>query len=58
MTVEKSPSHNGVLRCWSCELKRTAAALSNTVGVVAKSYSHEWSKVRQGRTDAAIKAAW
>jgi integrase len=35
-----------------------AAALGNTVGVVAKFYSHEWAKVRQGRTDAAIKAAW
>jgi len=35
-----------------------AAALGNTVAVVAKFYSHEWNKVRQGRTDAAIKAAW
>jgi len=35
-----------------------AAALGNTVAVVAKFYSHEWGKVRQGRTDAAIKAAW
>ena len=35
-----------------------AAALGNTVAVVAKFYSHEWSKVRQGRTDGAIKAAW
>jgi site-specific recombinase XerD len=35
-----------------------AAALGNTVGVVAKFYSHEWSKVRQGRTDAAISATW
>lgn len=35
-----------------------AAALGNTVGVVAKFYSHEWAKVRLGRTDAAIKAAW
>jgi integrase/recombinase XerD len=35
-----------------------AAALGNTVGVVAKFYSHEWAKVRQGRTDKAIKAAW
>jgi len=35
-----------------------AAALGNTVAVVAKFYSHEWSKVRQGRTDVAIKAAW
>ena len=25
-----------------------AAALGNTVGVVAKFYSHEWAKVRQG----------
>lgn len=35
-----------------------AAALGNTVGVVAKFYSHEWAKVRQTRTDAALKAAW
>ena len=35
-----------------------AAALGNTVGVVAKFYSHEWAKVRQNRTDAALKAAW
>ncbi len=35
-----------------------AAALGNTVAVVAKFYSHEWAKVRQGRTDKAIKAAW
>jgi len=35
-----------------------AAALGNTVGVVAKFYSHEWVKVRQGRTDKAIKATW
>ena len=35
-----------------------AAALGNTVAVVAKFYSHEWGKVRQHRTDAAIKAAW
>lgn len=35
-----------------------AAALGNTVAVVAKFYSHEWAKVRQGRTDRAIKAAW
>ena len=35
-----------------------AAALGNTVAVVAKFYSHEWNKVRQGRTDAAIMAAW
>ena len=35
-----------------------AAALGNTVGVVARFYSHEWAKVRQGRTDAALKAAW
>ena len=35
-----------------------AAALGNTVAVVAKFYSHEWAKVRQGRTDAAIKATW
>jgi integrase/recombinase XerD len=35
-----------------------AAALGNTVGVVAKFYTHEWAKVRQGRTDAALKAAW
>jgi len=35
-----------------------AAALGNTVAVVARFYSHEWNKVRQGRTDAAIKAAW
>lgn len=35
-----------------------AAALGNTPAVVAKYYSHEWAKVRQGRTDAAIKATW
>ena len=35
-----------------------AAALGNTVAVVAKFYSHEWAKVRQSRTDAAMKAAW
>jgi hypothetical protein len=35
-----------------------AATLGNTVAVVAKFYSHEWAKVRQKRTDAAIKAAW
>jgi integrase len=35
-----------------------AAALGNTVAVVAKFYSHEWAKVRQGRTDKAIKATW
>jgi site-specific recombinase XerD len=35
-----------------------AAALGNTVGVVAKFYSHEWRKVRQGKTDEAIKATW
>jgi hypothetical protein len=35
-----------------------AAALDNTVAVVAKFYSHEWAKVRQGRTDKAIKATW
>jgi hypothetical protein len=35
--------------------KRTVAELGNTVGVVAKFYSHEWSEVRQGPTDAAIK---
>jgi len=35
-----------------------AAALGNTVGVVAKFYSHEWAKVRQKRTDAALRAAW
>ena len=35
-----------------------AAALGNTVGVVAKFYSHEWAKVRQGRTDKAIQATW
>ncbi len=35
-----------------------AAALGNSVAVVAKFYSHEWSRVRQGRTDAAIKATW
>jgi hypothetical protein len=28
------------------------------LGVVVKFYSHEWAKVRQSRTDAAIKAAW
>jgi integrase len=35
-----------------------AAALGNTVGVVAKFYSHQWAKVRQGKTDGAIKAMW
>jgi site-specific recombinase XerD len=35
-----------------------AAALGNTVGVVAKFYSHEWAKVRQGKTDRAIQATW
>jgi site-specific recombinase XerD len=35
-----------------------AAALGNSVAVVAKYYSHEWAKVRQGRTDAAIMATW
>jgi site-specific recombinase XerD len=35
-----------------------AAALGNSVGVVAKFYSHEWEKVRTGKTDAAIKATW
>jgi integrase/recombinase XerD len=35
-----------------------AATLGNTVAVVAKFYSHEWAKVRQHRTDKAIKAAW
>lgn len=35
-----------------------AAALGNTVGVVAKFYSHEWAKVRQNRTDRALRAAW
>lgn len=38
--------------------KDVAVALCNTVGVVAKFYSHKWAKARQGRTDAAIKAAW
>jgi integrase len=35
-----------------------AAALGNSVAVVAKFYSHEWNKVRQHKTDAAIQAAW
>jgi site-specific recombinase XerD len=35
-----------------------AAALGNTVAVVATFYSHEWRKVRQGKTDEAIKATW
>lgn len=35
-----------------------AATLGNTVGVVAKFYSHEWAKVRQDTSDAAVKAAW
>jgi integrase/recombinase XerD len=35
-----------------------AAALGNTVGVVAKFYSHEWAKVRQNRTDAAVRRMW
>jgi hypothetical protein len=38
--------------------EEVAAALGNTLGVVAKFYSHEWAKARQGRTDRAIKAAW
>jgi site-specific recombinase XerD len=35
-----------------------AACLGNTVAVVAQFYSHEWAKVRVGKTDAAIKATW
>lgn len=35
-----------------------AAALGNTVAVVAKFYSHEWAKVRQSKTDKALKATW
>jgi len=35
-----------------------AATLGNTVAVVAKFYSHEWAKVRQRRTDKAVKATW
>jgi len=35
-----------------------AAALGNTVAVVAKFYSHEWEQVRSGKTDAALKATW
>jgi len=35
-----------------------AAALGNTVAVVAKFDSHEWRKIRQGKTDTAIKVAW
>lgn len=35
-----------------------AAALGNTVGVVAKFYSHEWAKVRQNKTDSAIQRTW
>jgi site-specific recombinase XerD len=35
-----------------------AAALGNTVQVVARYYSHEWNKVRQHKTDDAIRAAW
>jgi site-specific recombinase XerD len=35
-----------------------AATLGNTVAVVAKYYSHEWAKVRQSRTDKAVKATW
>lgn len=35
-----------------------AAALGNTVAVVARFYSHEWSRVRRHRTDSAIMAAW
>jgi hypothetical protein len=38
-----------------CQWKGTPG---NTVGVVAKFYSYELAKVRQGRTDAAFKAAW
>jgi integrase len=35
-----------------------AAALGNTVAVVARFYSHEWANVRQGKTDKAIQATW
>jgi integrase/recombinase XerD len=35
-----------------------AAALGNTVAVVAKFYSHEWAKVRQHKTDKAVMATW
>jgi hypothetical protein len=35
-----------------------AAALGNTVAVVARFYSHEWAKVRQHKTDNAIEATW
>jgi integrase len=35
-----------------------AAALGNTVQVVSDFYSHEWAKVRTGKTDEAIKATW
>jgi integrase/recombinase XerD len=35
-----------------------AAVLGNTVAVVARFYSHEWAKVRQGKTDKAIQATW
>jgi integrase/recombinase XerD len=35
-----------------------AAALGNTVAVVARFYSHEWARVRQGKTDKAIQATW
>ena len=35
-----------------------AATLGNTVAVVAKYYSHERARVRQSRTDKAVKATW
>jgi integrase/recombinase XerD len=35
-----------------------AAALGNTVATVAKYYSHEWAKNRQGHTDKSIQATW
>ena len=52
------PTLFGSRHCYGIITLIDRAALGNTVGVVAKFYSHEWAKVRQGRTDAAIKAAW
>jgi hypothetical protein len=47
-----------MIRHTALRLKTWPLRWENTVGVVAKFYSHEWAKVREGRTDSAIKAAW